>query len=62
VLYLNSFENAAASKTEKRYVISPMSNITELVPSKALLAQWQSGEIGWEEFREGFTKEMQAEL
>ena len=38
-----------------------MSNITELVPSKALLAQWQSGKIGWEEFREGFTKEMQAE-
>ena len=62
MLYLNSFENAAAIKTEEGYVISPMPNITELVPSKELLAQWQSKKISWEEFREGFIEEMQAEF
>ena len=62
MLYLNSFENVAASTTEQKYVISPMPNLPELVPSKELLAQWESGAIGWEEFREGFTKEMRDEF
>ena len=62
MLYLNSFENAAASTTEQKYVISPMPNLPELVPSKELLARWKSGAIGWEEFREGFTKEMRTEF
>ena len=66
MLYLNSVENAAASKTDKKYAICyekipAMQNITELVPSKKLLAQWNSKEIGWEEFRKQFTDEMRAE-
>ncbi len=65
MLYLNSVENAAASKTEKKYAICHekipgMQNITELAPSKELLAQWESKEIGWEEFRKQFTDEMRA--
>ena len=44
MLYLNSVENAAASKTEKKYAICyekipAMQNITELAPSKELLTQ-----------------------
>lgn len=66
MLYLNSVENIAVSKTEKKYAICyekipAMQNITELVPSKKLLAQWESKEIGWEEFRKQFTDEMRAE-
>ena len=66
MLYLNSVENAAASKTDKKYAICyekipAMQNITELVPSKKLLAQWNSKEIGREEFRKQFTDEMRAE-
>ena len=66
MLYLNSVENAAASKTEKKYAICyekipAMQNITELAPSKELRAQWQSKEIDWEEFREQFIAEMRAE-
>ena len=66
MLYLNSVENAAASKTEKKYAIChkkipAMQNITELAPSKELLAQWESKEIDWEEFREQFTDEMRAQ-
>ena len=66
MLYLNSVENAAASKTEKKYAIChekipAMQNITELAPSKELLAQWESQEIDWEEFREQFTDEMRAQ-
>lgn len=38
-----------------------MQNITELAPSKELLAQWESKEIGWEEFRKNFMAEMRAE-
>jgi uncharacterized protein YeaO (DUF488 family) len=66
MLYLNSVENAAASKTDKKYAICyekipAMQNITELAPSKELRAQWQSKEIDWEEFREQFIAEMRAE-
>ena len=66
MLYLNSLENIAASKTEKRYAISHetvqgMPNILELVPSKELLSQWQSQAINWEEFRKRFREEMVAE-
>ena len=66
MLYLNSVENAAASKTEKKYAIChekipAMQNITELAPSKELLAQWESQEIDWEEFREQFIAEIRAE-
>ena len=66
MLYLNSIENAAASKTDKKYAICyekipTMQNITELAPSKELLTQWGSREIGWEEFRENFMAEMRAE-
>ena len=66
MLYLNSVENAAASKTEQKYAlchekVPSMQNITELVPPEELLAQWQSKEIGWEEFREQFITEMRAE-
>ena len=66
MLYLNSVENAAASKTEKKYAIChekipAMQNITELAPSKELLAQWESKEIDWEELREQFTDEMRAQ-
>ena len=55
MLYLNSVENAAATKTDQKYAICyekipAMQNITELVPSKELLARWESKEIGWEEF------------
>ena len=39
-----------------------MPNLPELVPSKELFARWESGAIGWEEFREGFTKEMRTEF
>ena len=66
MLYLNSVENAAASKTDKKYAICyekipAMQNITELAPSKELLTQWESKEIGWEEFRKNFMAEMKAE-
>ena len=66
MLYLNSVENAAASKTDKKYAICyekipAMQNITELGPSKELLTQWESKEIGWEEFRKNFMAEMRAE-
>ena len=66
MLYLNSVENAAASKTDKKYTIyyekiSAMQNITELAPSKELLARWESKEIGWEEFRKQFIAEMRVE-
>ena len=66
MLYLNSVANAAASKTDKKYAICyekipAMQNITELAPSKELLAQWESKEIGWEEFRKNFMAELRAE-
>lgn len=66
MLYLNSIENAAASKTEQKYAICyekipAMQNIPELAPSKELLAQWESREIGWDEFYEQFTDEMRSE-
>ncbi len=66
MLYLNSIENAEASPTEEKYAIChekvpSMPNIPELAPSQVLLAQWQSNEIDWEEFREQFTDEMRAE-
>ena len=66
MLYLNSVENAAASKTGKKYAICyekipAMQNITELAPSKELFVQWASKEIGWEEFRKNFMAEMRAE-
>jgi uncharacterized protein YeaO (DUF488 family) len=66
MLYLNSVENAAASKTDEKYAICyekipAMQNVTELGPSKELLAQWKSKEIGWEEFRKNFMAEMRAE-
>jgi len=66
MLYLNSIENAAVSKTEKKYAIChekvpSMPNITELAPSKNLLDQWQSKQISWDEFRKRFTDEMRAE-
>ena len=66
MLYVNSVDNAAASKTDKRYAICydripAMQNITELAPSKKLLTQWKYREIGWEEFRKQFTDEMRAE-
>ena len=66
MLYLNSVENAAASKTDKKYAIChekipAMQNITELAPSKELLAQWESKEIDWEEFRKQLVAEIRAE-
>ncbi len=66
MLYLNSVGNATASKTEKRYAICHekvplMQNITELAPSKELLAQWQSEKIDWEDFWQRFIDEMRAE-
>lgn len=66
MLYLNSVENVTASKTAKKYVICyekipAMQNISELAPSKELLTQWESKEIGWEAFRKQFTAEMSAE-
>ena len=66
MLYLNSVENAAATKTVKKYAICyekipAMQNITELAPSKELLVQWESEEIGWEEFRKNFMVEMRVE-
>lgn len=66
MLYLNSVENVAASKTDKKYAICyekipAMQNITELAPSRELLAQWKSKQIGWEEFRKNFMAEMKAE-
>lgn len=73
MLYLDSFENAEDSRTEdtedsrteRKFAIcsicSFMPNIMELVPSKELLAQWQSQEISWEEFRKQFFKEMRVE-
>ena len=66
MLYLNSLENAAASETDKKYAIChekipSMQNITELAPSKSLLNRWQSGEMGWETFREQFKNEMREE-
>ena len=66
MLYLNSVENAAASKTDKKYVICyekipTMQNITELTPSKELLTQWESKEINWEDFRKNFMAEVRAE-
>jgi hypothetical protein len=38
-----------------------MPSIAELTPSETLLNQWQSEEIGWEEFRQRFTGEMRTE-
>ena len=66
MLYLNSVENATASKTDKKYAICyeripTMQNITELAPSKDLLVRWQSKAIGWEEFRKVFIAELKAE-
>ena len=62
MLYLDSFENTEDSRTEKKFAICPsIPNIMELVPSKELLAQWQSQEISWEEFRKQFFKEMRVE-
>ena len=66
MLYLNSVENAAASKTDKKYAIcyekkTTMQNIPELAPSKELLTQWESKQIGWEEFRKNFMAEMRTE-
>ena len=66
MLYLNSTENATASKTEKKYAIgyetiSAMQNITGLAPSKGLLTQWESKKIGWDEFRKNFMAQMRAE-
>ena len=66
MLYLNSVENVAASKTAKKYAICyekipAMQNISELAPSKELLTQWESKEIGWDTFRKQFTAEMRAE-
>ena len=66
MLYLNSVENAAASTTDKKYAICHetipvMQNIAELAPSQGLLAQWESKEIGWKEFREQFIVEMRTE-
>ena len=66
MLYLNSVENAAASKTDKKYAICyekipAMQNITELAPSKELFARWKSKKISWEEFRKDFMAEMRAE-
>ena len=66
MLYLNAVENVAASKTAKKYAICyekipAMQNISELAPSKELLAQWESKEIGWETFRKQFTAEMRVE-
>lgn len=66
MLYLNSVENVAASKTAKKYVtcydtLPAMQYISELAPSKELLTQWESKEIGWEAFRKQFTAEMRAE-
>ena len=61
MLYLNSIENAEASPTEKKYAICheevpSMLHIPELAPSRELLAQWESKEISWEEFRKKFTR------
>jgi uncharacterized protein YeaO (DUF488 family) len=66
MLYLNSLENIAASKTEKKYAICrekipSMTTIPELAPSPELLGKWKSKEISWEDFREGFMNEMRAE-
>ena len=66
MLYLNSVENAAATKTDKKYAIChekipAMQNITELTPSKKLLTRWRSKEIGWKEFRKNFVAEMKVE-
>ena len=66
MLYLNSIDNAATSKTDKKYAICyekipAMQNIPELAPSKELLAQWESKEISWEKFRKNFMAEMKAE-
>lgn len=66
MLYLNSVENATASKTDKKYAICyekipAMQNIAGLAPSKELLAQWESKEIGWKEFRKNFMAEMRVE-
>ena len=66
MLYLNSIENVAATKTDKKYAICyekipAMQNITELAPSKELLARWESKEIGWEEFRKVSMAELKAE-
>ncbi len=66
MLYLNSVENAAASKTGKKYAIChetvpAMQNVTELAPSKQLLTQWESQEISWNEFRNRFIAEMRSE-
>ena len=66
MLYLNSIENAEASPTEKKYAICheetpSMLHIPELAPSRGLLAQWESQEISWEEFRELFFEEMRTE-
>ncbi|MCZ6678489.1 MAG: hypothetical protein O7E52_14720 [Candidatus Poribacteria bacterium] len=66
MLYLNSIENAATSKTERKYAICHekvpgMQHISELAPPKGLLDQWQSQRMGWDEFREKFTEKMRTE-
>ena len=66
MLYLNSIENAEASPAGKKYAICheevpSMLHIPELAPSRGLLAQWESQEISWEEFRELFFEEMRTE-
>lgn len=66
MLYLNSIENAEASPTEKKYAICheevpSMLHIPELAPSRGLLAQWESQEISWKEFRKLFFEEMRTE-
>ena len=66
MLYLNSLENQAASKTKNQYAICyesvpGMTNIVELTPSKELLRQWESKIIDWEEFRKRFTAELREE-
>ena len=66
MLYLNSIENTEASPTENKYAICHeevpcMQSIPELAPSRELLVQWESKEIGWEEFRKQFIEEMKTE-
>ena len=66
MLYLDSLVSSSGTETAHRYAICHekvpnMPNIVELAPSETLLDRWQSGAIGWEEFRQHFTEEMRAE-
>ena len=66
MLYLDSLVSSSGTETEHRYAICHekvpnMPNIVELAPSETLLDRWQSGAIGWEEFRQHFTEEMRTE-